>query len=481
MVGVMVLADAVGTAGGAPAVGAVPAAAWTIGPMAVVAVVTHLFVLWCGRRLDESGLSVYIDRAERAVHLSRLVYALLHAWGVLALGWVGAVRSVTGDLPAVDEVVALIPAVCGFACGWASYYGIDRRIREASLMGVLDGAAPVLTLPGRWEFVLDQVRHNVLIVLLPMALITLWSEGSAMLADWWLNGREDLLRDPDVAWGVAWGFGLLQFGGVLIVLLLMPLGLRYVWSTSRLGPGAVRDRLAGLCERQRVRCREFLVWHTHTGMVNGALVGVLPRLRYILLTDALLERLSEPQVEAVMAHEVGHAARRHIPWMVAATVVSVSLLHALGAWMMTFVGAEWMRLRLADGHSDGPEFGVAIAGGLLIFGWVSRRFEQQADAFAAQHLSGWSVRRGAPRPAPLILPEAAGAMSGALSAVARIAHLPEHRFTFRHGSIAARKRNVLALAGIPADRVPIDRVVRRIKAAVLLGGAVLVAISMRVP
>ncbi len=440
-------------------------AANVLGSMAAVAATTHALIWWCARRLDDTGSARFVFKAERVVNLSRLAYAALLAWGVLGLGWADCVRAVTGDLPAIDELLILSPFILGLCAGWASFHAIDRRLREASLMGVLDSPQPVMTLPTTWQYVLDQLRHQVLILLAPMIGITAWSEGTVLAADALLKAHPHLF-DTDAA---QWAFTIVQFAGVLVVLMLMPLGLRFIWSTSRLGNGPLRQCLQNLCERQRVRCREFLVWHTHTGMVNGALVGFLPRARYILLTDALLERMTEREVEAVMAHEVGHAARRHIPWMAASVIVTTTLSHTALSWLGPKALPHWLYVAVDGGGRVGPEFALSMLLGLFVFGVVSRRFERQADAFAAQHLSGWSVRRREPTPAPIIDAAACQAMADALTRVARLAHLEESRFTFRHGSIAQRKRNVMALAGESADKLIADRAPRVIKCLATIG------------
>lgn len=450
------------------------------GSALALALVTHAIILRCASRLDATGSARYVFRAERAVTLSRLAAAGLHVWFVFSLGWVGCVRGAVGDLPAVDEILVLCPFIASLCAGWASFYMIDRRLREASLMGVLDSPQPVMTLPTTWQYVSDQLRHQVLILLAPMIGITAWSEATILAAHAAAEKWPHLFESTAAQWTLS----VVQFAGVIIVLVMMPLGLRLVWKTSRLGEGPLRARLTALCDKQRVRCRDFLVWHSHTGMVNGALVGFLPWARYILLTDALLERMTEREVEAVMAHEVGHAARRHIPWMAASVIVTATLANALLTWVGPHVLPAWVYLRVEGTRSEpalliGPEFPLSMILGFLVFGMVSRRFERQADAFAAQHLSGWSARRNEPQPPPTILPDASQAMADALTRVARLAHLEEGRFTFRHGSIAARKRNVMALVGTPADRIAADRAARVIKAIAAVGVlAVLTLIAM---
>ena len=65
-----------------------------------------------------------------------------------------------------------------------------------------------------------------------------------------------------------------------------------------------------------MRYRDILVWHTHYNMGNAAVMGVVPQMRYVLLSDLLLERMDDEQIEAVFAHEIGHVVHRHMVWYV---------------------------------------------------------------------------------------------------------------------------------------------------------------------
>ena len=66
-----------------------------------------------------------------------------------------------------------------------------------------------------------------------------------------------------------------------------------------------------------------------------------------------------------------------------------------------------------------------------------------------------------------IMREAADSMAGALQSVAILNHIPRHKFTWRHGSIASRQRAIESLVGRQVDALPIDRASRRIKLAAL--------------
>lgn len=434
--------------------------AGTLAPLALLGAATHVVLRLLGRALDRTGDSGLLVAADTVLSLSRIAVLIVFAGSVLIVGWLDAVRAILGNIVGADELVALIPPVAMLAWLWWAFAPIDRRVRDAGLLARLDAGQAIAPPPTRAEFVWDHMRHGVFVVLVPILILISWAEFIERLLDLPRTTTGELSQNELLAVG-------LQLAGVVAVLSTAPLLLRYMWSTRPLGPGAMRDRLMGLCRAHRVRCSELLVWRSRTGMLNGAMVGVLPWLRYVLLTDALLERLSAEQVEAVMAHEVGHARRHHLPWMLGAIIASVGLFWAAAdaatraaheRGHLPIDAATWIAWALT---------GAGILIGVLIFGAVSRRFELQADAFAAQHLSG--MTRDRPDPDRPITQEAALAMAGALNEVAYQNHIPPRKFTFRHGSIRSRQRALARLVGVPVGSVPIDRTVRWIKRFTLLG------------
>ncbi|MBL8745877.1 MAG: M48 family metalloprotease [Phycisphaerae bacterium] len=451
-------------------------ALWTLLPMASISVLLQLFTMWCGRRLDRSGRWLWVHLAEGALASSRFIAVLFHAIAILVLGWLDLVRQLTGSrLILIDEAIATLPALLVFALGWATYYPIDRRLREASILRRLDTTGQMPNMPTRWEYTWEQTRHNLLIVLAPITLILAWTDITDAAIDRFAQTFD--AADPRWLSNAATALHLL---GVLLVLLCVPYLLKLIWSTIPLGPGELRSRLLALCRTQGVRCRDLLVWRTHTNMVNGAVVGMLPAARYILLTDTLLDQLPARQVEAVMAHEVAHARRHHLPWLIAMMFVTVTLV-----WVVAATAAEsvlpdaWRTIEQPSPIATNFGLIAALIIAIIVFGWVSRRFEEQADAFAAQHLSGASFGPAPPHaPDSVIQPEAASTMAAALDAVCNLNHLPPERFTFRHGSIAQRQRRLLKLIGRPINRLPIDRLVALIKIIVLAGLLLIAALWM---
>jgi STE24 endopeptidase len=112
------------------------------------------------------------------------------------------------------------------------------------------------------------------------------------------------------------------------------------------------------------------------------------RWRKIVLFDTLIQQLGETQLEAVLAHEIGHFKKKHIPKML--------VLSALGSLAGFFV-LDFIRQQAWFYRAFGFEPG-SLTPALLLFGllaglgtfWVSplfhrlsRRYEYQADSFAA--------------------------------------------------------------------------------------------------
>ncbi len=453
-----------------------------LGSLAVIAVVTHVLLAALGRGLDRTGSHRLLTLADATLDISRVAVLVAHGFAVIGVGWLDVVRAwlgggdpARGDWILIDEALVLLPPTLALLAGWWSYFVIDRRLREAALLSSLEFGEAVLRLPTRAQYLADHVRHHLLLIILPVGFLTAWTEFIAWAVDYDLVGLRTRLGVEPQSWGVL-GLHALGVAGLLAT---MPLILRRLWRTVALGPGELRDRLLELCARQGVRCRDVLVWRTHHSMVNGAMVGIVPRLRYIMLTETLLERLPIDQVEAVMAHEVAHARRHHLPWLLAVLVSSIGLcwmaFSAVIAWGVELTGVP------VDGLI-GALLGVgmlvaALAAALLVFGAVSRVFERQADAFGAQHLSGMTRDLKATGGLP-VRPDAAEAMINALGAVARINRISPARFSWRHGSILTRQRALRATIGRPVGSLHADRVAGRIKLAALAGIAALMILTI---
>jgi Zn-dependent protease with chaperone function len=155
----------------------------------------------------------------------------------------------------------------------------------------------------------------------------------------------------------------------------LPFLLRSMWDTEPVPAGEQRAVLELVSRHARFRARELLVWRTGQTMSNAAIVGLGPRTRVVLFSDLLLSQLDPRELAAVFAHEMGHAVRRHV-------LVFVAL--AVGF----FLTMDWIATKaLGDEVWIAGGFVIAsLAVGYLGFGWLSRRFELEADLFSLELL-----------------------------------------------------------------------------------------------
>ncbi|MEX2214959.1 MAG: M48 family metalloprotease [Phycisphaeraceae bacterium] len=364
-----------------------------IGPKLFIAVV---FSLAC--RASRRKMAVVGSPALRKLDLVQAAcrYLMLVSYFVdlYALGALVRLRQTIGDPILLDELLVIAPTLALNAWMWWAYYPIDARMRAATLMGRLDRGQPVHVW-SRGQYMLSQVRHQWALMGLPLL----------MLVAWWETVRIINPKSADLAVG-------LMLGGALVVFIFTPPLMRYIWDTAPLPKGELRDRLIAMCDQYRVRVRELLLWRTFGGMINGAVMGMFGPVRYILLTDALLESMPAKQVEAVMAHELAHVRKRHIFWLLLVAAASMEVMRRAMTWLIegTLEGIDasgagsWLPASVSEAlkHPDVAALAatvVSIVGWFFIFGWVSRRFERQADTFAVQHLSRqWHDEQGSGAP-----------------------------------------------------------------------------------
>lgn len=479
------------SAGGAlRAVEALPGDAWPyLGPLPVLAIVlvpklllALIYQVACirtRRKLGQAAGQRALSRLERLTGMLPLLLLALFA-SDLFFGGLRAVRLLLQHVVLIDELIVLLPTLLLAVFAWWAYYPIDRRLRESVIFRNADSGRPVYPLLSRGQYVSMQIRHQFGLLLLPLLAVFAWSQTMYLLGP----EQRDILSAQTTT--------LLTPVGVLIVFVLAPLVIRYVWHTAPLQPGEVRDRMLAMCDLHRVRVRQLLIWRTGGGMVNAAVTGLVRQVRYILLSDGLLDQVSPRAVEAVMAHEIAHVKLRHIVWMVAVLFASLGLIDLVIYHSLEAIAGQWATAQ-TSAQGDPPVMDLTDPQTLtlisavpvflltiLIFGWVSRRIERQADVFAARHLAQSSEERTYDDAGQLIFDEdSIHTMVHALQRVSELNHAPVGRKSWRHGSIAWRQAHLRTLVGQPVDDTPVDRVLLRVKVLALLALAAVVLISTR--
>ncbi len=185
-----------------------------------------------------------------------------------------------------------------------------------------------------------------------------------------------------------WGF-LIMFIFQLVMMILYPrLILPLFNKLTPLPEDDLRERLMTLADRTGFKAKTIQVIDgskrsTHS---NAYFTG-FGRFRRIVLYDTLIAQMSPEQLEAVLAHEIGHYKKGHIIKMLALGAV----MGLIGFKIIAYL-AESSWFYEAFGFSTGslaPAFLlVGLIGGVFTF-WLtplanilSRKYEYQADAFA---------------------------------------------------------------------------------------------------
>jgi Zn-dependent protease with chaperone function len=100
---------------------------------------------------------------------------------------------------------------------------------------------------------------------------------------------------------------------LLVAAVLAPLLIQRFWRCRPLENGDHRQRIERLCRRANIRFADIVYWPIFGGrMITAGVMGLIPRFRYIMVTDALLQVLSPGEIDQVIAHEIGHVRHKHL-------------------------------------------------------------------------------------------------------------------------------------------------------------------------
>jgi len=246
---------------------------------------------------------------------------------------------------------------------WLIYYDAEYALHRA-----LYQDRPFWSRPA---YLLHNLRQFALLVLMPVVLIATQQTLTRFAPE---MTRSDLYR-------------LASLAVVPVLILLMPLAMKPLLGLMSMPAGRVRDQLTAVAERLNFRCTDFLLWPTHGAVANAMIVGLLPRVRYVVFTDRILEELPPDELDAVFGHEVGHARHGHIWLYTGFLALSLSVLAAL----LLFLGQQLDRVTPVP-RAYATWLGLVpvllLASYMfVVFGLLSRRCERQADVFGCKAVS----------------------------------------------------------------------------------------------
>jgi len=192
-------------------------------------------------------------------------------------------------------------------------------------------------------------------------------------------------------------YGQMGFFAAFITLLMiiLPKFIQRWWGCAPLTVSEKADQLRGFLAEMGFKYRGLLRWPIFEGrMMTAGIMGIVPRYRYILVTDSLLEALSPEELKAVLAHEMGHAKYRHLLFYILFFVGFMALSFGLAdmSIYLAFLHPELIEW-IAGDETRSVSLLYAIVSfpmliSLLIYfryvmGFFMRNFERQADLYSA--------------------------------------------------------------------------------------------------
>ena len=322
------------------------------------------------------GLADHQKAADYTLAKARLAQWDILLDAALVLGWtllggLQALQTVVQSLvsPGLMQQVAL---VLGFALvggalalplSWVQTFGVEQRFGFNKMT------------PALWLTDLAKGLALGLVLGVPLLALVLWlmQAGGSL---WWLW-----------AWGalVLWQLVLMAIAPNVI----MPLFNKF----SPLEDEALKARVQALMVRAGFKARGFFVMDgSRRSAHSNAFFTGFGATKRVVFFDTLLKQLSTPEMEAVLAHELGHFKHKHIVKMMATSWLTSLLGLALLGWLAQQV---WFYTGLGVlPDMQGGNDALALVLFMLvvplvtffaspILSWRSRQQEFEADAYAA--------------------------------------------------------------------------------------------------
>jgi Zn-dependent protease with chaperone function len=271
-------------------------------------------------------------------------------------------------IPTIEALLFLGLFVFYLALVWTCAYGPYRRLYRSEI--------------SKKSYVFSNITFSIPI-LLPWLI---------------LSGLADLIRALPFEWparflntteGEVTYFLIFLF----VVAVVGPAMIQKFWQCKPLEAGEDRTLIESLCQRAGLAYADILYWPIFGGkMITAGVMGLIKRFRYILVTPSLLRLLEPAEIEAVIAHEIGHVKRKHLVFY---------LMFFVGYMLLSYVAFDMILFGILyaepvywfiqkTGFNQNTVFSAIFSLVIIIvflvyfrfiFGFFMRNFERQADAY----------------------------------------------------------------------------------------------------
>jgi Zn-dependent protease with chaperone function len=303
-------------------------------------------------------------RAEKHASIAALLVYSLMIFG-LDLKYHLSFLSLGNRVPGLINIGGLVVFLCLFILVW-------RRARKPYELAFAKKYSSRV-------FILSNLKTNLPIVI-PWMILTFCY---------------DLINFIDLPWVKAmmkssWSDVVFFALFFIFVITFMPSLVLKLWGCRKLKTGPLYVHLKEFCSKQNFKA-DIYIWPLFEGrVITAGVMGIVPGLRYLLVTPALVETMTVDELDAVMAHEIGHVKRFHLllyvflvgGFAIVGGFLAEPLIYSIFSMDYTYsfisrfgLSPEFVRNFVVAV----PTFIFLLLYFRYIFGYFMRNFERQAD------------------------------------------------------------------------------------------------------
>jgi Zn-dependent protease with chaperone function len=337
-------------------------------------VVFFYFTLFLFRRLEKRIAIGDFSRLDHQFH-AILTRQSIMAVMVFAIDIYGLSLSsflieipIFNTIPTLEALLFLGLFVFYLALVWICAYGPYKELYRGDI--------------SMQSYVLSNITFSIP-VLLPWLLLSGFADLIKILPFEW-PGRFLETTEGEVTYFLIFLF---------VVAIIGPTMIQKIWRCKPLESGEHRKRIENLCQKAGLSYADILYWPIFGGkMITAGVMGLLKKFRYILVTPSLLRLLEPEEIDAVIAHEIGHVKRKHLVFyllfFVGYMLLNYVIADAVQWWLISAKPFYWFLNKTGFNPSTiiSALYSLVFILGLIIyfrfiFGFYMRNFERQADIY----------------------------------------------------------------------------------------------------